>query len=198
MSNRNTKTKAPSTVILGDSILKNVYGNTISKATKFTKHVVVKHFSGAKAHDIKHYMKPTHEKSPAQIIFHTGTNDLVILQWNSKRNLLNLLKLIKKIAISSLAPRKDKLNAKAKEVNTFMNAKCEESNYDLSTTSTPVPIVIPMQLYDLIYHFNTSPHRDTNATMIWSTISTPVSIEIPMQEVYTWTTTAIDNWRKNV
>ena len=163
MSNRNTKTKAPSTVILGDSILKNVYGNTISKATKFTKHVVVKHFSGAKAHDIKHYMKPTHEKSPAQIIFHTGTNDLVILQWNSKRNLLNLLKLIKKIAISSLAPRKDKLNAKAKEVNTFMNAKCEERNYDL------------------IYHFNTSPHCDTNATMIWFTISTPVPIVIPMQ-----------------
>ena len=33
MSNRNTKTKAPTTVILRDSILKNVYGNTISKAT---------------------------------------------------------------------------------------------------------------------------------------------------------------------
>ena len=77
MSNRNTKTKAPTTVILGDSILKNVYGNTLSKATKFKKHVVVKHFSGAKVDNMKHYMKPTLEKSSAQIIFHIGTNDPV-------------------------------------------------------------------------------------------------------------------------
>ena len=76
-SNRNTKTKAPTTVILGDSILKNAYWNTISKATKFKKHVIVKYFSGAKVDNMKHYMKPTQEKSPAQIIFHVGTNDLV-------------------------------------------------------------------------------------------------------------------------
>ena len=53
MSNRNTKTNAPTTVILGDTILKIVYGNTISKATKCKKHVV-KHFSGAKVDDMKH------------------------------------------------------------------------------------------------------------------------------------------------
>ena len=36
---RRTKThkKAPTTFILGDLILKNVYGNVISKATKFNK-----------------------------------------------------------------------------------------------------------------------------------------------------------------
>ena len=73
MSNRNTRARAPTTVILEDSILKNVYG----KATKFKKHVVVKHFSGVKVEDMKHYMKPTQEKSSAQIIFHIGTNDLV-------------------------------------------------------------------------------------------------------------------------
>ena len=53
-----TKTKAPTTVILGNSILKNVYGYTISKATKFSKHIVVKHFFVAKINDRKHYMKP--------------------------------------------------------------------------------------------------------------------------------------------
>ena len=66
MSIRNTKTKAPRKVILGDSILQNVYGNTISKATQFKKHIVVKHFSGAKIDDMKHYMKPTQEKLPTQ------------------------------------------------------------------------------------------------------------------------------------
>ena len=34
-SNRNTKTKGPTAVNLGSSILKNVYGHTISKAAKF-------------------------------------------------------------------------------------------------------------------------------------------------------------------
>ena len=46
-----------------------------------------------------------------------------------------------KVAVSSLVPRKDKLNQKAKEVNTFLKEKCEESNFDL------------------ISYFNISPHR---------------------------------------
>ena len=69
MSNRNTKKKFPATVTLGDSILKNVYGNTISKATKFKKHIVVKHFSGAKLDDIKHYMKPTQKNILGQTVW---------------------------------------------------------------------------------------------------------------------------------
>ena len=84
---RRTKThkKAPTTVILGDSILKHVYGNVISKATKFKKHVLVKHFSGAKVGDMKHYVKPTQEKSPAQIVSKRPCCQKR-LQWNSKRN----------------------------------------------------------------------------------------------------------------
>ena len=57
-----TKTRAPTTVILGNSIVKNVYGNAITKSIKDMKHVVVKHFSGAKVEDMKHYLKPTQEK----------------------------------------------------------------------------------------------------------------------------------------
>ena len=49
-----TKTRAPTTVILGDSIVKNVYGNAITKSRKHKKHVVVKHFSGARITDMKH------------------------------------------------------------------------------------------------------------------------------------------------
>ena len=70
------KSKAPITVILGDSIVKNVYGNAITKRVKHRKHVVVKHFSGVKIDDMKNYVKPTQEKQPAQIIVHIGTNDL--------------------------------------------------------------------------------------------------------------------------
>ena len=71
-----SKTRAPATVILGDSIIKNVYGNAITKSIRHKKHVVVKHFSDANIEDMKHYVKPTQEKKPAQIIIHVGTNDL--------------------------------------------------------------------------------------------------------------------------
>ena len=77
ISNRNTKAKAPTTVILGESIRKNVYGNVILKVLKFKKLVVAKHFSGAKVEGIKHCMKPAQEKSRVQIIAHIGTNTLV-------------------------------------------------------------------------------------------------------------------------
>ena len=70
-----TKTRAPTTVILRDLIVKNVYGNAITKSIKHKKHVV-KHFSGAKIEDMNNYVKPTQEKQPAQIIIHVSTNDL--------------------------------------------------------------------------------------------------------------------------
>ena len=56
--------------------MKNVYGNIITKSVKHQKHVLVKRFSGAKIVDIKHYKKPTREKSPAEIIIYVSTNYL--------------------------------------------------------------------------------------------------------------------------
>ena len=71
-----TKTRAQTTVILGDSIVKNVYGNAITKSIKPKKRVMIKQFSGAKIEDMYHYVKPQQEKQPVQIIIHVGTNDL--------------------------------------------------------------------------------------------------------------------------
>ena len=70
-----TKNTAPTTVILGESIL-TIYDNAITKSIKHKKHVVVKDFPGAKIEDMKH-VKPMHEKQPAQIIIHVGTNNLL-------------------------------------------------------------------------------------------------------------------------
>ena len=70
-----TKTRAPTTVILRDLIVKNVYGNAITKSIKHKKHVV-KHLSGAKIEDMNNYVKPTQEKQPPQIIIHVSTNGL--------------------------------------------------------------------------------------------------------------------------
>ena len=57
-----SKPKTPRTVILGDSIVKNVYGNIITKSVKHQKPVNVKHFSGAKIANINHYKK-LHQKN---------------------------------------------------------------------------------------------------------------------------------------
>ena len=54
-----TKTRASTTVILGDSIT-----NVITKSTKHKKHVVVTHFPDTKIEDMK-YVKPMQEKQPA-------------------------------------------------------------------------------------------------------------------------------------
>ena len=69
---------------------------------------------------MKHYMKPTQGKSPTQIIFPVGTNDLATNKDSNEiaNEIVELVKSVKtdnnKVVISSLVPRKDKFNTKAK------------------------------------------------------------------------------------
>ena len=110
------KNSTPTTVILGDSILKNVYGNPITKSIKNKKHVVVKHSSSAKFEVMKHYVKPTQEKQPAQIIIHVGTNDLPGNKNSEKianeiAEFVNLIKTSKNnLVVSNIVTRKDRFN----------------------------------------------------------------------------------------
>ncbi|XP_078383462.1 uncharacterized protein LOC144666001 [Oculina patagonica] len=62
------------TVIVGDSMVKQVQGWKLGK--QVGHRVVVKSFSGATTSDMQHYLKPTLDKNPQQIILHVGTNDL--------------------------------------------------------------------------------------------------------------------------
>ena len=125
-----TKTRAHITVILGDSIVKNVYGNDI---TRSLKHVVVKHFSRAKIDDMKHYVKPTQEKQPPQIIIHVGT-DLRCNKNSDKiaNEIVEFANSIKtsenNVVVFSIVSRKDRINNKAKEVNENLKDECEEHN----------------------------------------------------------------------
>ena len=67
------KRKLPVTVILGDSMAKEIKG---WKILDRTRKAVVKHFSSAKTKDINSYVIPTVEQKPDNIILHTRTNDL--------------------------------------------------------------------------------------------------------------------------
>ena len=63
------------TVLVGDSMIKQIQGRRFGK--KVGHRVVVKSFPGANTNNImKHYLMPTVDKSPQQIILHVGTNDL--------------------------------------------------------------------------------------------------------------------------
>ena len=112
---------------------------------------MVKHFSGAKIEDMKHYVKPTQEKKPAQIIIHVGTNDLPGNKNSDEiaNEIVGFANSIKtsenNVVVSSIVSRKDRFNNKAKEVNKNLKDKCEE--HDLQ----------------LIKHHNINPFRHTNA-----------------------------------
>ena len=67
-SNKRTKTKV--TVILGDSIVKNIQGHKLGKAVGHR--VVVKPFPGATNEDMRHYIKPTLDKSPDRFCYTLG------------------------------------------------------------------------------------------------------------------------------
>ena len=84
---------------------------------------MVKHFSGANIEDMKHYVKPTQEKQPAQIIIHICTNDLPDNKNSDEiaNKIVEFANSIKtsenNVVVSSLVSRKDRFNNKAKEVN---------------------------------------------------------------------------------
>ena len=125
------KNKFPVTVMLGDSIIKDVKGWKLSdKKNK----VVVKHFSGAKTKDMESYIIPTLEQNPETIIIHSGTNDLKSDSSPEEiaRDIINLTTSCKtqtnKVILSSIVPRYDNLNEKATRVNKCLKKECEARN----------------------------------------------------------------------
>ena len=87
----------------------------------------------------KHYKKPTQAKSPAEIIIHVGTKDLSSDKEpkDIANDIMQLAKSAKtdanKVAVSSILPRKDKFNSKAKKVNTHLQDICSSNNLPLIT-----------------------------------------------------------------
>ena len=62
------------TVIIGDSIIKGLRNDLLSRATQ--RRVTVRSFPGASSSDMKHYLQPSLQLKPSEIILHAGTNDL--------------------------------------------------------------------------------------------------------------------------
>ena len=143
--------RAPTTIILGDSIVKNVYGNAITKSIKHQKHVVVgKAFLRQKNWGYE-TCKTHARKKPSQIIIHVGTSNSpgnknldeiankIVEFTNSTKTSKN------NVAVFTIVERKDQFHNMGKEVNENLNDKCEENNLQL------------------LQHNNINPFHHTNA-----------------------------------
>ena len=100
---------------------------------------------------MKHYVKPTQEKQPAQIIIYADTNDLPDNK-NSQEISNEIVEFANSIktsknnkVVSSIVKRENRFTNKAEEVNGNLKDKCEEHNLQL------------------IQHHNINPFRHTNA-----------------------------------
>ena len=61
-------------VIIGDLIIKGLRNDLLSRATK--RRVTVRRFPGASSSGMKHYLQPSLQLEPSEIILHAGTNEL--------------------------------------------------------------------------------------------------------------------------
>ena len=126
-SDTQDKRKLPVTVILDDSMVKDIKD---WKMLSRTRKVVVKHFSDAKTKDIKSYVIPTVKQKPDNIILHTETNDLKTIDTPEEitMGILNLTMAYKmdtnSVFISGIVTKSEKLNGKVSKVNSTLRHVC--------------------------------------------------------------------------
>ena len=126
--------KVSTTLLIGDSMIKNVQGTKLGEAVGHR--VVVKSFSGATTKAMKDYLKPNLELSPDQVVLHVGTNDL---KQKAPRHLadsiVDLARQIEKtsetaVAISELISRRDELNEAVKTTNKHLKSYCRQNGWN--------------------------------------------------------------------
>ena len=119
----------PVTVIVGDSMVKNVRGWDLSNQKN---KVIVKSFSGATTEDMEDYLKPILRKEPQNLILHVGTNDLKAMEPAHLSNSIESLAINieenspnTSVSISALLPRKDpQLSKNISLINNSLKSIC--------------------------------------------------------------------------
>ena len=134
-SSNNARTKSI-TVLIGDSMVKNIHGWKLGK--KVGHRVVVKIFSGATCGDMEHYLKPTIDKDPAKVILHIGTNDLKARDPNTVADhIVDLAKKIEnesnaQVILSEVVSRSDDVPSESvKVVNKKLRKFCTQNGWQL-------------------------------------------------------------------
>ena len=118
------------TLIIGDSIVKNIEGWRLNKRMKSTVHV--KSIPGATTKGMKHHVRGCLEdNSPDTAIIHFGTNNLKNNESaeDIATDIMNLEISVKNekktVVVSDITVRNDKFNDKGKNVNRLLKRRCE-------------------------------------------------------------------------
>ena len=134
-----TDTPTDTTLIIGDSIIKGLRRDLLSRAAK--RRVTVRSFPGAIVGDMKHYLQPSLQLKPSEIVLHVGTNDL---KDHSSRvvaeQIVDLGNLISssspawrpatKVTISALTQRYDEcLGKKVTDCNKVVKSFCKQNGW---------------------------------------------------------------------
>ena len=119
--------------VFGDSMIKDLNAYDMSKLiTKKNERIYNNVYSGATTSDMYHHAVPVMKYNPDCVILHTGTNSLRETEsaQQQAQDIITLATSLKtdenEIAISSILPRRDRLQEKAQKVNDFLLIKCRE------------------------------------------------------------------------
>ena len=124
------------TVIIGDSIIKGLRRDLLSSVAK--RRVTVRSFPGATVGDMKHYLQPSLQLKPSEIVLHVGTNDLrdrssrdVAEQIVDLGSLVSSSSPDTKVTISALTQRYDEecLGKKVTDCNKVIKSFCNQNGW---------------------------------------------------------------------
>ena len=129
------KRKNKLTVIVGDSLVKNITGWELKKCCSSNENIHVRSFSGATTKDMKSYIQLTIDRSPDCILLHVGTNDMVNktkTEVKITKEIVHLASLIRNkgisVVVSGLTLRHDYFEPKRVKDNHVLRDLCTENN----------------------------------------------------------------------
>ncbi|PFX23703.1 hypothetical protein AWC38_SpisGene11748 [Stylophora pistillata] len=125
------------TIIVGDSIVKGLRKDLLSRAAK--RRVTVRSFPGATTADMEHYLQPSLATKPKAIILHVGTNDLKNLSTarDVAEKIVDVGNMIAtnspntSVTISAMTQRLDEesLTRKVKDCNKVLKTFCNQNGW---------------------------------------------------------------------
>lgn len=140
VSARPNKTKAPNTVIIGDSMTKHLDSRRLQRSSKTVRRVSTQTYRGATIEDMKHHIRPSLARKPNEIILHVGTNDIANKEPEEIVNgIVDIVNIIHqespatKPVLSEIMLRTDKPSYKAVigKINHQLQCYCQGHNLDL-------------------------------------------------------------------
>ena len=131
---KNLENKSDSTVIIGDSMVKNLDGRRMR--TKYGEKVFVKSFSGATTDDMSFHAVPSKKTQPDRVVLHTGANDFREEKEDAKiaQNIYALARMLKTedntVFVSGIISRKDEfINERTANVNRILEELCKKNKF---------------------------------------------------------------------